>query len=109
LSHRIRKDGNGAVIRYRSDQDANSVLGACLYIAQLNLGIEEAGMDVKRICEEVGCSSEELAKWSQLLKGSILPKRALKWNVPEGPGLSMPAATTTTVTTTPADTATPPQ
>jgi len=48
------------------------VLGACLYIAQLNLGIEEAGLNVKRICDIVGCSSEELAKWSQLLKGLIL-------------------------------------
>jgi len=105
-AHFIRIDGDGAIVTHvYTNLDMNPLLGACLYIAQVNLGIEEGGLNVKRICEEVGCSSEELAKWSQLLKGLILPRKALERNVAEGSGMSM-LATSTTAATTPADTPT---
>jgi len=82
----------GAVVQYEySMQDAKPVLGACMYIAQVNLGmtIKDEGMSVAQICEATRCSSEELARWSQILGALIRPERRQERRAPEGPGMGM--------------------
>jgi len=88
--HFVKCGHDGAIVPYECTQDdINPVLGACIYIAQFNLGTTDAGMSTAQICKATSCHVNDLIRWSQILRSLIRPERRQERRVPEGPGMNV--------------------
>jgi len=105
--HYARRDIDGTIAPYEyREEDMNGVLGACVYLAQINLGMSlgassntnengtnpgregGVGLSIPQICEAAQCHANEIARWSWLIQKPSDAKGQER-RVPEGPGMGM--------------------